>query len=856
MTPCENYFYYVDISVNGNGKYWKSEIGNWSGNYDQIESIGPFPIHAASQTITIIDSKSADCKTEITFTPPDPCKKPCYIEAEIINITPCENDSYYVDISVNGNGKYWKSEIGNWSGNYDQIEKIGPFPIHAASQTITIIDSEDPDCKTEVTFTPPDPCEEPCYIEAEIINITPCENDFYYVDISVNGNGKYWKSEIGNWSGNYDQIESIAPFTIHAASQTITIIDSDDPYCKIEITIKPPDPCKEPCYIEAEIINITPCENDFYYVDISVNGNGKYWKSEIGNWSGNYEQIQKIGPLPIHEANQTITIVDSEDPDCKTEVTFAPPDPCKEPCYIEVEIISITPCENDFYYVDISVNGNGKYWKSEIGNWSGNYDQIESIGPFPIHEANQTITIIDSEDPDCKTEVTFAPPDPCKEPCYIEVEIISITPCENDFNYVDISVNGNGKYWKSEIGNWSGNYDQIESIGPFPIHEASQTITIVDSEDPDCKTEITFTPPDPCKKPCYIEAEIINITPCENDAYYVDIKIDGNGKYWKSEIGNWSGHYDQIEKIGPFPIHAASQTITIIDSEDPDCKTEITFTPPEPCTVVCDLNLRIIDSIIHSPQNSPQLLIKVKSHDQDLSNYYNIFLESQLIDILHHDETYILGPFDPNDVGKDLVFVFSKDSLCSLRYPIMDFDCQDKILIDAIPLPHPNNINQQNRLRLNLKSSFYPFGLYHQNQFIDTIYQSGIQEIDLLQPIMGDTIHFIAAAGEDCHSSFSIPNLNQKEIIYPNAFTPNHDDINDEFLLPPINCEGSITIHIYDKWGSILQSHQQKCADSMISIWDGRSREGNADPGLYIYMIHYTSGGKSYTRHGEIHLIR
>src|SRR5690625_6180052 len=81
---------------------------------------------------------------------------------------------------------------------------------------------------------------------------------------------------------------------------------------------------------------------------------------------------------------------------------------------------------------------------------------------------------------------------------------------------------------------------------------------------------------------------------------------------------------------------------------------------------------------------------------------------------------------------------------------------------------------------------------------------------------MGDTIHFTAAAGQDCHSSLSIPNLNQKEIIYPNAFTPNHDDINDEFLLPPINCEGSITIHIYDKWGSILQSHQQKCADSMI----------------------------------------
>src|SRR5690625_316105 len=795
----------------------------------------------------------------------------CSITATLENITCNDNgspadptdDTYTVDLLVqaeNSTAQQWYLSDGTIHGNYDIPRTLGPFRIANGDRHLTIIDLEDPRCITEITISPPEPCSDQCEIISEVINITPCENDSYYVDISVigNGSGNSWKSKNSDCLVNYQPIDKIGPFPIHEGNQTITIIDSEDPDCKTEITFTPPDPCEEPCYIEAEIINITPCENNSYYVDIRIDGNGKYWKSENRDWLGNYEQIQKIGPLPIHEANQTITIVDSEDPDCKTEVTFAPPDPCKEPCYIEVEIINITPCENDSYYVDISVigNGSGNSWKSENRDWLGNYEQIEKIGPLPIHEANPTLTIVDSEDPDCKTEVTFAPPDPCKEPCYIEVEIISITPCENDFYYVDISVNGNGKYWKSEIGNWSGNYDQIESIGPFPIRSASQTITIVDSEDPDCKTEITFTPPDPCKKPCYIEAEIINITPCENDSYYVDIRIDGNGKYWKSEIGNWSGNYDQIEKIGPFPIHAASQTITIIDSEDPDCKTEITFTPPEPCTVVCDLNLRIIDSIIHSPQNSPQLLIKVKSHDQDLSNYYNIFLESQLIDILHHDETYILGPFDPNDVGKDLVFVFSKDSLCSLRYPIMDFDCQDKILIDAIPLPHPNNINQQNRLRLNLKSSLYPFGLYHQNQFIDTIYQSGIQEIDLLQPIMGDTIHFIAAAGEDCHSSFSIPNLNQKEIIYPNAFTPNHDDINDEFLLPPINCEGSITIHIYDKWGSILQSHQQKCADSMISIWDGRSREGNADPGLYIYMIHYTSGGKSYTRHGEIHLIR
>src|SRR5690625_2774199 len=593
--------YTVDLLVqaeNSTAQQWYLSDGTIHGNYDIPRTLGPFRIANGDRHLTIIDLEDPRCITEITISQPEPCSDQCEIISEVINITPCENDSYYVDISVigNGSGNSWKSKNRDWLGNYEQIEKIGPFPIHEGNQTITIIDSEDPDCKTEVTFTPPDPCEEPCYIEAEIINITPCENDSYYVDISVigNGSGNSWKSKNRDWLGNYEQIEKIGPLPIHEANQTITIVDSEDPDCKTEVTFAPPDPCKEPCYIEVEIISITPCENDFYYVDISVNGNGKYWKSEIGNWSGNYDQIESIGPFPIHEASQTITIVDSEDPDCKTEITFTPPDPCKKPCYIEAEIINITPCENDSYYVDISVNGNGKSWKIENGDWLGNYNQIKNIGPLPIHEANQTITIIDSEDPDCKTEVTFTPPDPCEEPCYIEAEIINITPCENDFYYVDISVNGNGKYWKSEIGNWSGNYDQIESIGPFPIHEANQTITIISAERPECKTEATFTPPDPSEETCYIEVEIISITPCENDFYYVDISVNGNGKYWKSEIGNWSGNYDQIESIGPFPIHEANQTITIVDSEDPDCKTEVTIAPPNPCKEPCYIEVEII----------------------------------------------------------------------------------------------------------------------------------------------------------------------------------------------------------------------------------------------------------------------
>ena len=93
------------------------------------------------------------------------------------------------------------------------------------------------------------------------------------------------------------------------------------------------------------------------------------------------------------------------------------------------------------------------------------------------------------------------------------------------------------------------------------------------------------------------------------------------------------------------------------------------------------------------------------------------------------------------------------------------------------------------------------------------------------------------------------------EIYYPNTFTPNGDDTNEEFKLI-YTCDGEITFTIYNRWGDVIfQSFD------MDKGWKGTSDNGQEMPsGLYPYRIVYktTLDGRSYTieKLGGVMLIR
>jgi len=77
------------------------------------------------------------------------------------------------------------------------------------------------------------------------------------------------------------------------------------------------------------------------------------------------------------------------------------------------------------------------------------------------------------------------------------------------------------------------------------------------------------------------------------------------------------------------------------------------------------------------------------------------------------------------------------------------------------------------------------------------------------------------------------------QVEIPNAFTPNGDGVNDNFILS-ITSISNITCHIYDRWGVIM--HDVISENGNIR-WDGKNQSGKDVPaGTYFYIL--TAKGK------------
>ncbi len=91
------------------------------------------------------------------------------------------------------------------------------------------------------------------------------------------------------------------------------------------------------------------------------------------------------------------------------------------------------------------------------------------------------------------------------------------------------------------------------------------------------------------------------------------------------------------------------------------------------------------------------------------------------------------------------------------------------------------------------------------------------------------------------------------EIFYfPNAFSPNNDGLNDRYY-PQIENITIAQIDIYDRWGALVYSGIQD-----PNGWDGTVNGKDAEIGLYMYVIRYTTNisEKSVEKCGALQLIR
>ncbi len=160
-----------------------------------------------------------------------------------------------------------------------------------------------------------------------------------------------------------------------------------------------------------------------------------------------------------------------------------------------------------------------------------------------------------------------------------------------------------------------------------------------------------------------------------------------------------------------------------------------------------------------------------------------------------------------------------------------------------------------------LNASYYPY----ENVFFEWNPSSSLDCLDcpdpIASPIKEETFRLVMtdAAGCAVEDKVKVRVYKSREIFIPNAFSPNHDDINDYFR--PYGGFEVITIKdmkIFDRWGGMVyESDHSFEPNDQREGWDGTIRDKLGDAGSYLYIINVEFiDGETVLFKGDVNLIR
>jgi gliding motility-associated-like protein len=116
---------------------------------------------------------------------------------------------------------------------------------------------------------------------------------------------------------------------------------------------------------------------------------------------------------------------------------------------------------------------------------------------------------------------------------------------------------------------------------------------------------------------------------------------------------------------------------------------------------------------------------------------------------------------------------------------------------------------------------------------------------------------YIRTATNSCGTATDIFELRATScdscVIFPNAFSPNGDGINDAFRAIEACPVKDFQLHLYDRWGKRVFE-----TDDKDGRWDGRLKGTDAPIGTYMYYATFTTilSDKKHIVKGSVILFR
>ncbi len=94
--------------------------------------------------------------------------------------------------------------------------------------------------------------------------------------------------------------------------------------------------------------------------------------------------------------------------------------------------------------------------------------------------------------------------------------------------------------------------------------------------------------------------------------------------------------------------------------------------------------------------------------------------------------------------------------------------------------------------------------------------------------------------------------INCEELLLPNVFTPNNDNVNDVFKISnAFIIDELLSFEIFDRYGGIVFK-----GDLKTSAWDGKYKDEDLMLGMYLYRIEYICNGEEIATQGSFSLMR
>ena len=115
--------------------------------------------------------------------------------------------------------------------------------------------------------------------------------------------------------------------------------------------------------------------------------------------------------------------------------------------------------------------------------------------------------------------------------------------------------------------------------------------------------------------------------------------------------------------------------------------------------------------------------------------------------------------------------------------------------------------------------------------------------------------YIVNASPNDPQNSMVYSNVAEiifrSNVMFPNAFTPNGDGLNDIFIIESQYIQ-QINMRIFNRWGELIFQTEE-----LDEGWDGTIKGEPAPMATYLYIVQLTDEmGISFVKKGELVLLR